>query len=122
MAADKNYDRPKVVGINDTPINLTIFVAEKPDSVGAIGGTGTTAILDATFKADADESGGADVQDHAEFTITPTVDKVTGKTQYQVDFTPINGGGADGVKQTHVFDHDELMDAWQSAAGRARQA
>lgn len=193
MAADKNYDRPKVVIINDTPMNLVIKVAEKPmavtqppadlailtaDTVGdtftvdgdhtavfvngrtftvkgstgndgsytatsstltagdtvisvaavpsatadGVVNAGSTANLDITYTVDADESGGADVQDHARFTITPVIDKVTGKTQYQVDFTPVKGDGTDAAKQTKVFDHDELMDAWQSAAGRTRQA
>lgn len=121
MAGTINYERPKATPTNTTGMVATILVAEQPDSPGAIGGTGTTGILDATFRCDADESGGADVQDWAKFTVQPKIDNGTGKVTFEVTFTPVKGDGSDGAVQRHTFTHDEFMDAWQTAAGRARQ-
>jgi len=121
MAKDMNYDRPKSAVVNDTPINMTILVAEKPDSPGAIGGTGNTGELDARFQADADESGGADVQDLFKLEAVPVL-TADGTTKLQVTITPIKGDGTDGTPQVVNVEHDEKMDAWQTAAGRARQA
>lgn len=120
MAGTISYNRAKDPAINATGMLYTILVSEKPDAVSAIGGTGTTGILDAEFQVDADESGGADVQAHGKFTITPAVDS-NGVTKYTVVFTPILGAGGDGKIVTTVLTHDENMDAWQIAAGRPRQ-
>ena len=120
MPGTFNYDRPKLVGVNVTGMLTTILVAEKPDALGAIGGTGTTGILDATFEMDADESGGADVQDLYRVTITPELQS-DGTMNMKVEVTPIKGdGGADAV-QTFNAKHPENMDQWQSNAGRTRQ-
>ena len=121
MAKDMNYNRPKSTVVNDTPINMTIKVSEKPDAPQAIGGTGTTGELDARFQADADESGGADVQDLFKLEAVPVL-LVGGGISLQVTVTPIKGDGTDGTPVQQSVNHDEDMDAWQTAAGRARQA
>ena len=121
MSSTDNYDRPKVAVVNDTGIVLTILVGEKPDAPTAIGGTGTTSELDSRFQADADESGGADVQDLFKLEAVPVVD-VKGVVSLNITVTPIKGDATDGTVKTLSVVHDENMDAWQSAAGRARQA
>ena len=116
-----NYDRPKIVGINDTPMITTLLVAEKPDSPAAIGGAGSTGELDMRVQADADESGGADVQDLYKVETVPTIVVGTGAVNLKVTVTPILGDGTEGTPVITNIPHNETMDAWQSAAGRARQ-
>ena len=116
-----NFDRPKLSGINDTGIVLTLLVGEKPDAPGAIGGTGSTAELDCRVQADADESGGVDIQDLFKIETVPVI-AADGTVTLAVTVTPIKGGATDGKAQTLTVTHPENMDAWQSAAGRARQA
>ena len=115
------YDRPKSSVINDTGIVLTLLVAEKPDVPIAIGGTGTTAELDCRVQADADESIGNDIQDLFKIEIVPVV-AADGITTLTITVTPVKGDATDGKTQTLVVTHPENMDAWQTAAGRARQA
>ena len=122
MAVTKTYNRPKSTVVNSTAIDVTIKVSEKPDAPGAIGGTGTTGNLDARFQADADESGGTDIQDLFKLETTIAVDATTGQATLTVLVTPIKGGALDGTAKSMVVTHDETMDAWQTAAGRARQA
>lgn len=122
MAGTKTYNREKATPTNSTGMVFTILVSEQPDGVGAIGGTGTTGILESEFHVDADESGGTDIQTHAKFTIEPKVDSGTGITTYTVTFTPVKGDANDGVVQVKSFAHDENMDVWQTAAGRVKQA
>ncbi len=121
MAADINYDRPKIVVINDTPINVTLFGAEQPTALAALA-AGTTGIADIVVRADADESGGADVQDLFRITLTPQIVVATGELSLQVEVTPVNGDASDAPTVTSTVTHPETMDAWQTAAGRARQA
>lgn len=120
MAATLNYNRPKSTLINVTPIDLTLLVGEKPDAPTAIGGTGTTAALDCRIQADADESVGADVQDLFKIEVTPTITS-DGKATCTVVVTPIGGGGGSLTAETLAVLHPETVDAWQAAAGRARQ-
>ena len=123
MAVTKNYDRPKLVVINDTPMDLTLLVGEKPDAPGAIGGTGTTGQLDLRIQADADESGGADVQDLFKVETNVVLNVQSGEVNLSVTATPILGDGTESpTPTTFTKKHDETMDAWQAAAGRARQA
>jgi len=122
MAVTKTYNRPKSTVVNSTAIDVTIKVSEKPDAPGAIGGTGTTGNLDARFQADADESGGTDIQDLFKLETTIAVDATTGQANLTVLVTPIKGGALDGTAKSMVVTHDETVDAWQTAAGRARQA
>lgn len=121
MAADFSYNRPKATTVNITPINIAIEVGEKPDAPTAIGGTGTTGILDVVFTGDADESGGADVQNLWKVTLTPSINSV-GQMQLTATVTPVLGDGTDGGAVSRTFDHEQTADAWQTAAGRARQA
>lgn len=121
MAKTNNYDRPKLSGINDTGMLMTLLVGEKPDAPGAIGGTGTTAELDCRVQADADESGGVDVQDLFKLEALPAV-ALSGAQTLKVTVTPIKGDGTEGTAQILTVSHPENMDAWQTAAGRARQA
>lgn len=123
MAATINYDRPKIATINDTPIDITIQGRESPDAFGNLGaGTGTTGVADVKFRADADESGGADVQDLWDIALTPSIHEVTGVIKMTIVATPVLGDASNGTPVTTVLTHDETSDAWQSAAGRARQA
>lgn len=124
MPKDFTYNRPKATVVNSTPINISLKVAEKPDTPGAIGGSGTTGELIALFQADADESGGADVQDLFKLEALPVV-AADGTVTLQVTVTPIRGASpfANGTAQRMVVPHDDVtLDAWQTAAGRARQA
>lgn len=122
MPADLTYNRSKIASVNSTPINITIFVAENPDSLADIGGTGTTGVLHAMFKGDADESTGADVTNLFELTATPSIELNTGIMRLTVIVTPKKGDGTDGTSASNVFTHTETADAWQSGAGRSRQA
>lgn len=122
MSADMTYNRSKIASVNSTPINITIFVAENPDSLGAIGGTGTTGVLHAMFKGDADESTGSDVTNLFEMTATPSIELNSGIMRLTVVVTPKKGDGTDAASSSAVFTHSETCDAWQSGAGRARQA
>ena len=121
MAADFTYDRPKVAVVNSTDINVS-YEQRESDGVRAAIAAGTTGIAELTMLADADESGGADIQDIFKIVATPVLNPVTGKFEVDVTVTPILGDGADGDPVSTRFPHDETMDAWQSAAGRARQA
>ncbi len=116
-----NYDRPKLAGTNVTGMVLTLLAGEKPDAPTAIGGTGTTSELDARVQADADESGGADVQDLFKIETVPVV-AADGTVTLAVTITPIKGDATEGKAQVLTVTHPENMDVWQSAAGRARQA
>lgn len=122
MTVTPTYNRLKSGTTNSTGIALAILMAERPDSVGAIGGTGTTGIMDITYTADADESGGADIQDLARLVITPSINPDNGAIQFIVEFIPVLGAETDGPTQSHTFVHDQVMDIWQTAAGRVRQA
>ncbi|KKN73350.1 hypothetical protein LCGC14_0401630 [marine sediment metagenome] len=121
MSKTNNYDRPKLSGINDTGMDMTLLVGEKPDAPSAIGGTGSTAELDCRVQADADESGGADVQDLYKIEVLPAV-ALSGAQTVKITVTPIKGDASEGTPQIITVTHPENMDAWQSAAGRARQA
>jgi hypothetical protein len=121
MGVTKTYSRPKATTVNSTGMALTLLVAEKPDSPVAIGGTGTTGELDMRVRCDADESGGAYVQDLFKVETLPQL-SADGVITLSVTVTPIKGGGAVGTPVSMNVKHDEDMDTWQTAAGRARQA
>ena len=122
MSATLTYDRPKSVTVNSTGMVCSLLVAEKPDVPGAIGGTGTTGNLDCRIQADADESGGADVQDLFKLETALVVHPTTGVVTLTVTATPIKGGATNGTAKSMAVVHNETMDEWQAAAGRARQA
>lgn len=120
FAGTLNYERQKSAVTNTTGMVVTIDVGEKPDAPGAIGGTGNTGELDARFNADADESGGADIQELFKLEALPIIGS-DGAISLQLTVTPKKGDATDGVAQVFTATHPELMDAWQTAAGRARQ-
>ena len=122
MAVTKTYNRLKSTTVNSTGIVCTLLVGEKPDAPGAIGGTGTTGNLDCRLQADADESGGADVQDLFKLETSIAVDSATGRIDWTITVTPILGGATEGTPTVATVTHPESMDAWQAAAGRVRQA
>ncbi len=119
---DINYDRPKVTTINDTAMTIHWEAAEGPTAETDID-AGTNGIMTFTLVADADESGGADLQDLFTGTNTPAIDQTTGRITLVVVLTPVDGDASDMPAVTlDTVTHPQTMDAWQSAAGRARQA
>ncbi len=125
MAADVNYDREKLVVINDTPINISITGAEEPAAATvalSADGSGSTGIMNLIFSGDADESGGADIQELFRVEdLRVIIDPATGLTQLAATIIPVLGDGSDGTPETILIKHPQTMDAWQTAAGRARQ-
>ncbi len=115
-----NYDREKLVQINDTPIDMVWNGAEAPTAEAPLA-AGSTGQATLSLTADADESGGADIQDLFTVTLTPTIDSERGTISLAVVVTPVNGDASDAPVQTINVAHPQTMDAWQSAAGRARQ-
>jgi hypothetical protein len=120
MTATLNYDRLKATTVNSTGMAHTVLAAEKPNAPAAVT-AGSTGALDARIQVDADESGGADVQDLWKIEATPTIG-ADGKPKLTVVVTPILGDATAGAAATNVYDHAQSMDAFQTAAGRARQA
>jgi len=123
MSATLTYARTKSATTNATGIAYTLVVAEAPGALAVLTGgqAGTTAQLLATWRADADESGGTIIKDHVRLVITPSIDPTTSLTTYTIVATPVLGNGTLGTVQTLTVTHDEPMDTWQTNAGRARQ-
>jgi hypothetical protein len=119
MGDTQNYNRPKLAVVNDTPIDITVKLAESGETL--TDGGGSTGIGVVEFSVDANESVTDDVQIHGTFVITPTLGS-TGVFAYAVAFTPKNGDGTNGTVQNYTFTHPQGMDAFQADAGRARQA
>lgn len=127
MPANKNYERPKSDTTNDTAISFSVRAAESPEVPEELDGintpnAGNTGIGILVLAADADESGGSDKQPMFEITCEPVINNTTGAVNFKVTMTPILGDGTDGTPTSLVVTHDQTMDAWQTAAGRARQA
>lgn len=121
MSANFTYNRLKSATTNSTDINVS-WEQRETDGTRAAIAAGTTGIAELHMRADADESGGADIQDIFRITATPVINVNTGKFEVRIEVVPILGDGTDGVAKDAAFVHDENMDAWQTAAGRARQA
>jgi hypothetical protein len=121
MPKDLTYARPKATTTNSTAINITGEQRES-DGVRAAFAAGTTGVFEAYIRADADESGGSDVQDLYKVVLTPSIHPTTGAISLNIVTTPIEGDGTEGTATTANIAHSETMDAWQTAAGRARQA
>lgn len=126
MAVSLSYPRPKSVVTNATGIDLTILAAEGAitphvfrDNMGEAE-DGLTGVVHVNYSADANESGGADVQQLFKVTLTPTLDS-NGTIKMTVSVVPVTGATADAATQTLVAVHPESMDVWQTAAGRGRQ-
>jgi hypothetical protein len=127
MAANVNYNRAKSTTTNSTDINIDFTAGEEPTALTALGpatdNSGTSGILNVTVTADADESGGADIQDLFRIEdIQVLINATTGLTQLSMSIIPVKGGATDGTTTAVLVNHPETMDAWQTAAGRARQA
>ena len=122
MPADVTYNRLKSTTTNSTPINMTGEQRESDGSRTAFA-AGTTGVFEAYIRGDADESGGADVQDLFKVVLTPTINPTApGVMTLNLVVTPVNGDASDGTPETFNVTHDENCDGWQTAAGRARQA
>lgn len=128
MAANVNYNRPKSATTNPTDINIDFTGAEEPTAQTTAFGpstdnTGTSGIFNLIVTADADESGGVDVQDLFRIEdIQVLIDATTGVTRLTANIIPVRGDATDGTTVPVDVQHPETMDAWQTAAGRARQA
>lgn len=120
-AVTKTYSRPKSTTVNSTGMVFTLKAEEKPDTPIAFGGAGNTGNLDARICADADESGGTDVQDLFKIEATPSL-SAEGVITVLITVTPIKGDASTGTVGTLTVTHDQTMDVWQTAAGRARQS
>lgn len=124
MPANISYNRPKSSLVNSTGIQFSVKASELDNVPANLPGAaqGNSGELNVLYTADADESGGADVQNIAIFKFTPAIDPKTGMLRLNAEFTPVNGNGSLGAVQSNSGKHPQDMDAWQSAAGRARQA
>lgn len=131
MAQDLSYERLGSDVTNTTPISISPKAAEiggTEAAVDAAGQAGDTAGIQATLTADADESGGADIQDLWRIVAKPLIDATAqshgesrGTMTLEVTITPVKGDGTAGTAQKFIVTHPENIDAWQTAAGRARQ-
>lgn len=122
MGVTKTYNRPKSTPTNSTGIAFTILAEEKPETPATFAGAGNTGNLDCYIKADADESGGADVQNIFRIESAIAVESSLGTITLTITVSPVNGDGTSGTSQTLTVTHGQAMDVWQTAAGRARQA
>jgi hypothetical protein len=127
MPVTQSYNRAKVAATNSTGMVLSWLVGEGPitphilyDDMG-VADLGTTGVLTAKLRCDADESGGSDVQDYVNIVVTPSTG-TNGQFTLTIVATPVNGDGTLGTSTTTVITHPQNFDTWQSAAGRARQA
>lgn len=120
MTVTLTYNRDKSTTTNSTGIDLS-YEQRESDGVRAAIAAGTTGIAELFMRADADESGGADVQDIFKVVATPVLNAQTGAFEVRIAVTSIKGDGSDGVVKNLTVVHDETMDAFQTAAGRAQQ-
>lgn len=118
----KSYERLKEPDTNTTGIDLTGEARELPNALAAIA-AGTTGDFELAISADADESVGVDVQQLYRVKCTPVFAAAhPGGMSLTLEVTPVNGDGSDAEKKTFQVLHPETADAWQTAAGRPRQA
>lgn len=125
FAGDVNYERPKSTTTNTTPINVDFTAGEEPTALAALtaDNSGSTGILNVTVTADADPTGGADIQDLFRIEdLQVVIDPTTFRCRLQATVIAVKGDGTDGTSHTIDIAHDEDMDAWQTAAGQARAA
>lgn len=122
MAGTINYNRDKNPKINDTGIAIVPKAGEEPASAAALAG-GSTGILNIEFEGDADESGGATLENLFRVEdLQVIVDVNTGRITLTGSVIPVLGDGTDAATLTAInVVHPETMDAWQAAAGRAQQ-
>lgn len=115
------YARDKDPATNSTGIATSGEAREDPNALVAIAaGAGT--FYELVISGDADESGGVDIQQLWKVKLTPTLQSAApGVMGLNVEVTPVNGDASDAPATTSNIVHPESMDAWQTAAGRARQ-
>lgn len=117
----KSYERLKEPDTNTTGIDLSGESRELPNALAAIA-AGASGDFELAISADADESGGADVQQLYRVLCTPIIQAGhPGAQSLRLTITPVLGDGGDGEATVVDVAHPEDMDAWQAAAGRARQ-
>jgi hypothetical protein len=120
MGGTISYNRPKSTSANSTGLAITILAAEKPATLAALVG-GDSMITQVRYDVDADESVGADVQPLVTFEIRPVIDETTGVITFEIACQPKYGSGVDGPETILRYAHPQTADAFQTAAGRARQ-
>ena len=117
----KTYNRLKDPDTNSTGIVLSGEVRELPNALAAVV-AGTSGDFELAISGDADESGGADVQQLYRVLAQPIIAAgAPGQQSLRVTITPVLGDGSDGTPIITDVPHPETMDAWQTAAGRPRQ-
>jgi len=116
----KNYNRAKDPAINSTGIALRAKAAEGAAAVPA-DLAGADGIMQIAFDADADESGGTDVQDLFKINNLQVNLGSNGAVTLVGTIVPILGDGSDGTAVAINETHPQTMDAWQTAAGRPQQ-
>lgn len=117
----KTYSRIKDPSTNSTGMDLSYQGSELPTAKAALvaGASGDAQIH---IEVDADESAGTDVQDAWTVKLIPTISPaMPGTMGLTIEVTPVLGDASDGTKLTYQAAHEETMDAWQAAAGRAQQ-
>lgn len=124
MGATLNYEREKLVETNTTGMDILAKAAEGTAAtpVDLAGADGADGIIQIAFDADADESGGVDVQDLFRVDNLQIIISSEGLIKLTGSIVPVLGDGTDGTAVPIDATHPELMDAWQTAAGRVRQA
>ncbi len=121
MAQTLNYNRDKDPKINVTPMEFSVEGAEVGGAEVALA-AGTGPGLQGTIICDADDSVGTDLQDWALIKAEPVLNADGTTARIKITVTPILGDGSTGTPVVTYIPHEEDMDAWQAAAGRAQQA
>ena len=124
MAGTITYDRDKDPKINSTGIDVTPLVGEEPTAAGALTGdnSGSTGILNIEFQGDADESGGSTLVNLFRLEdLQVQINQNSGIFRLTGSIIPVLGDGSDGTPVAIDVVHEQNMDAWQAAAGRAQQ-
>lgn len=120
MGATLNYEREKLVETNTTGMAILAKAAEGAAAT-PVNLAGADGIMQIAFDADADESGGVDVQDLFRVDNLQIIISSEGLIRLTGSIVPVLGDATDGTAVPIDVTHPELMDAWQTAAGRARQ-
>lgn len=115
-----NFDRPSSIPTIDTPIDFTVKGAEKPNAPADFSLAGSTSVIDALIKADANEDIGTLIASLYRIEVTPSMTSA-GVVKVTVKVTPIKGDTSLGTITEFYVPHDQNMDEWQTDAGRPRQ-
>jgi len=122
MSVTTNYNRSKDPAVNVTGIAIVPKAGEEPTAVAALAG-GTTGIVNVEFEGDADESGGATLVNIFRVDdLRIAIDNATGLMRLTGLIVPVLGDGTDAPTTYPINQaHPQTADAWQTAAGRAKQ-